>query len=89
MSQGAGAAVIAILRYGNTFDGPWAQDAIPLAAAGHRIGMSPGFAGEALCGSARLVEDKVKRIVWEAGSRQRRSLPLASVPREKPEWMDG
>ena len=56
---------MAMLRYGSEYNGPWAGDAIPLAAAGHRIGMPPGLAGEVLSHYRWLGVDKAKRIVRE------------------------
>ena len=85
--KGAGSAVIAILRYSNEFEGPWVGDAIPLAAAGHRVGMSPELAAEVLGHNPRFVVDEKRRLIWEAGDRSDRGLKEAVVPEGEVEWM--
>ena len=80
MDRAAGACVLAILRYGNEYDGPFFGDAIPLAAAGHRMGVSPGLAAEILARNDRMVVDHQRRLVWERGERTWRKGPPASYP---------
>ena len=87
MDKAAGSAVISMLRYGNEFAGPWFGDAIPLAAAGYRLGISPGVAGAILAHNTRMIVDCQRRIVWETGSREYRVGPEAVVPAGPIAWM--
>ena len=49
--------------------------------------MSPELAGEVLGHNVKLVVDKERRLVWEAGSREARHLPVAQVPEGPVHWM--
>ena len=75
---GAGPALVGILRFGNSFVGPWYGDAIPLAAAAFRLGTSPRVAGARAMTGSKLI--KLGDLYGKGGDRSERHLPVADVP---------